>query len=183
MCKCLLLVRFYPLGCFYLVIMTDYRAMLAVLKYGMLTAIEMGISNNVMEKRMVVTVNDYKRLNGLVEFSQAKSKVPLIVDKLISGLKNARMFPQEDIPGNVVTMNSRVLLTEITSGRQSEITISYPDDADSIEGRVSILSPVGVALLGKSQGHIASWRIPGGWGEFRIERVTYQPEAAGHYYL
>jgi regulator of nucleoside diphosphate kinase len=136
-----------------------------------------------MEKRLVVTINDFKRLNGLMQLSQLKSKTPLIAEKLINGLKNARMFPQDKVSKNIVTMNSRVLLTEMSSGRQTEITISYPDDADNFERRVSVLSPIGVALLGRSQGDTTSWLIPGGWGEFKIEKVTYQPEAAGDYYL
>lgn len=136
-----------------------------------------------MEKRMVVTIDDFKRLNSLLQFSQFKTKAPLIVDRLRNDLKKAKMLPQGNISRNIVTMNSRVLVTDLASGRQLEVTITYPHDADNLERKVSVFSPIGVALFGRKQGDIASWKIPGGWGEFRIESVTYQPEAAGHYYL
>jgi regulator of nucleoside diphosphate kinase len=95
----------------------------------------------------------------------------------------AKTFPQDRISNNIVTMNSRARLREITSSREIEITITYPQDADSREQKVSVLSPIGVALLGCKEGDVTSWRVPGGIGRFKVEKVIYQPEAAGHYYL
>ena len=51
------------------------------------------------------------------------------------------------------------------------------------EGRISIISPAGVALLGSQEGEVVSWRIPTGLAEFKVKKVIYQPEAAGDYYL
>ena len=80
-------------------------------------------------------------------------------------------------------MNSRFLLRDVASGREVEVTITYPQDADSREQKISVFSTIGVALLGCREGDITSWRVPGGIGRFKVEKVLYQPEAEGHYYL
>jgi regulator of nucleoside diphosphate kinase len=136
-----------------------------------------------MEKTMLITVNDYQRITGLIEFASLKNKTPEIANRLLQELKVAKTVPQDRISDNIVTMNSRALLREINSGREIEITITYPQDADSREQKVSVLSPIGVALLGSREGDITSWRVPGGVGRFKVEKVIYQPEAAGHFSL
>lgn len=136
-----------------------------------------------MEKTMFITVNDYQRITGLIEFASLKNKSPEIANRLLQELKVAKTFPQDRISNNIVTMNSRARLREIASGREIEITITYPQDADSREQKISVLSPIGVALLGCREGDVTSWRVPGGIGRFKVEKVIYQPEAAGHFYL
>jgi regulator of nucleoside diphosphate kinase len=136
-----------------------------------------------MEKTMFITVNDYQRITGLMEFAALKDKNPEIAGRLLQELKAAKTFPPERISRSIVTMNSRALLREITSGREIEITVTYPQDADHKEQKVSVFSPIGVALLGCSEGDITSWRVPGGIGRFKVEKVLYQPEAAGDFYL
>lgn len=132
---------------------------------------------------MFITVNDYQRITGLIEFASLQDKNPEIADRLMKELKVAKTFPQDKISGSIVTMNSRALLKEITSGREVEITITYPQDADPKEQKISVFSPIGVALLGCREGDITSWRVPGGIGRFKVVKVIYQPEAEGHYYL
>lgn len=136
-----------------------------------------------MEKTMFITVNDYQRITGLMEFAALQEKNPEIAGRLLQELKAAKTFPQDRISDSIVTMNSRALLREITSGREVEITITYPQDADSKEQKVSVFSPIGVALLGCREGDVTSWRVPGGIGRFKVEKVLYQPEAAGDFYL
>ena|SRR5688572_6866276 len=136
-----------------------------------------------MEERMTITINDYQRLTGLIEFSSLKTKKSDIVDRLYNDFKVARMLPQDRISKNVITMNSRVLLKELSNGREAEVTITYPQDADSREGKVSVFSPIGIALLGRQIGDIVSWKVPGGTGQFEIAKIIYQPEAVGHYHL
>lgn len=132
---------------------------------------------------MFITVNDYQRITGLIEFAALQNKNREIADRLMKELKYAKTFPQDKISDNIVTMNSRVLLREVASGREVEVTITYPQDADSREQKISVFSTIGVALLGCREGDITSWRVPGGIGRFKVEKVLYQPEAEGHYYL
>ncbi|HEU5148618.1 MAG TPA: GreA/GreB family elongation factor [Chryseosolibacter sp.] len=136
-----------------------------------------------MEKTMFITVDDYQKLQGLIEFASLQNKSPEIADRLLKELRCAKTFPQDKISGNIVTMNSRALLKEVNSGRQIEITITYPEDADPKSQKVSVFSNIGVALLGCREGDITSWRVPGGVGRFKVEKVLYQPEAEGHYSL
>lgn len=130
---------------------------------------------------MIITRNDHQRLLELIETPSVKIKMPLLIDKLSSGLRNARLLPQDEIRKNIVTMNSRVKLRDVISGREADITVTYPDEADPGNRRVSVLSEIGVALLGKKEGDVVSWNVPRGVGRFQIVAVVYQPEAAGNF--
>ncbi len=133
-------------------------------------------------KQMLVTVNDYVRLIDQMEFTSLKMKMPRIVQQLYDALMSAKMLPPQNISKNVITMNSKVLLRDISSGREAELTITYPKDADNRERKVSVFSKIGIALLGQQTGNTVSWKVPDGIGQFEILRVTYQPEAVGDYY-
>lgn len=136
-----------------------------------------------MQHEIIITLNDYDRLMSLVERSTFKLKTPDIVAGLSKRLSDARKIQQQTIARGVVTMNSKVLLKEIKSGRENEITITYPNNAEPRERRVSVLSAIGLALLGRKEREVVSWSIPSGTGMFEIVKVTYQPEAAGDYNL
>jgi regulator of nucleoside diphosphate kinase len=136
-----------------------------------------------MNKRMFVTINDYQRIIGMIEIASMRSKIPDDVDRLVTNLKCARMLPQENISRDIITMNSSARLTELSSGKEIELTVTYPQESDNLLKRVSVLSPIGVALLGSRVGDIVSWKVPSGIGQFRVDEITYQPEAVGHYHL
>ena len=136
-----------------------------------------------MQDRIIVTFNDYHRLLGLVEMASSKVKTPETVKRMLSQLYAAKMLKQEDISKSVVTMNSRIKLRDVVNKRETEITITYPQDAEPKERRVSVFSEIGLALLGRQQNEVVSWKVPGGVGLFEITEVTYQPEAAGDYHL
>ena len=93
------------------------------------------------------------------------------------------MVDQQEIGRNVVTMNSKTLLKSLTNGRQAELTLTYPTEANPINSRISVLSNIGVALLGIKVGETVTWQTPVGRGEFCVEEVLYQPEAAKEFQL
>jgi regulator of nucleoside diphosphate kinase len=136
-----------------------------------------------MEKRITLTINDYNRLVGLLEFSSARSAPSELVSKLHTHLANANTVYPDQIDSSIVTMNSRVYLMDLVTKRQSEVTLSYPWEAEPRERKISVLSEPGVALLGKKERDIVSWKTPGHVGQFEIVKVNYQPEAANDYYL
>jgi len=136
-----------------------------------------------MNKKIFVTINDYQRIIGMIEIASMRSKIPDAVDRLVTNLKCARMLPQENISGDIITMNSSARLTELASGKEIEITVTYPQESDNLLKKVSVLSPIGIALLGSRVGDIVSWKVPSGIGQFRVDKITYQPEAVGHYHL
>ncbi len=141
------------------------------------------MKSTVMERKMVITINDYQRLLGLIEFASLTGKMPDIISNLYNGLVNAKMLPQTNISSDVVTMNSRILLKDILNEREADVTITYPQDADNRERKISVFSSIGVALLGRKVGDIVSWSTPKGMGEFEILEVIYQPEAVGDFSL
>ncbi|MCU1725539.1 nucleoside diphosphate kinase regulator [Pseudomonas sp. 7P_10.2_Bac1] len=90
----------------------------------------------------------------------------------------------EEVPAGVVTMNSRVHCREESSGKDYHLTLVYPKEANADEGKISILAPVGSALLGLSAGQHIDWPAPGGKTlKLKLLEVEYQPEAAGHFDL
>ncbi len=130
-----------------------------------------------MNEKIILTESDYERLIELAGFTTAEA------DILRQNLSVARKIPKDKIGNAYVTMNSRVLLKELKSGRNMEISLTYPRDAQPSERKVSVLSPIGLALLGRKERDVVSWRIPTGVGKFEIVKVTYQPEAAGDFAL
>jgi regulator of nucleoside diphosphate kinase len=136
-----------------------------------------------MKDKILMTINDYQRLTGLIGFASLKDRMPEIVKGFNNKFKMAKMLAQEQMLESVITMNSCVLLKELSQGRQAEVTITYPQDADKLEGRISVFSPIGLALLGRQVGDKVSWKIPTGVGYFEVVKIIYQPEAVGHYHL
>lgn len=103
--------------------------------------------------------------------------------ELEAELSRAHIVEPRDIPATVVTMNSTVRFRVATSAEEFTLTLVYPRDMDSSSSKISILAPVGSALLGLSQGDEIEWPKPGGGTlRVRIEEVLYQPERAGAYH-
>jgi regulator of nucleoside diphosphate kinase len=99
---------------------------------------------------------------------------------LANGRVRAQVVARAEIPADVVTMGSRVVFENETTGERREITLVYPGMADMDVGRISVLVPVGTALLGLRVGQAIDWELPGGEKQrFRIIEVPYQPEASG----
>jgi regulator of nucleoside diphosphate kinase len=96
-------------------------------------------------------------------------------------LDNADLVASDDVAPDVVTMRSRVRVTDPQGGGDAhDLSLVYPDEADASLGRVSILSPVGTALLGLRVGQVARWQAPGGQSAaLRVDAIAYQPEASG----
>ena len=102
-------------------------------------------------------------------------------EALETELARAQVVSHDEVPAGVVTMNSRVHCREEGSGKDYHLTLVFPEDAGG-EGRVSILAPVGCALLGLSVGQQIDWPGPGGKAlKLTLLAVEYQPEAAGEY--
>ena len=104
-------------------------------------------------------------------------------DDLEAELARAEVVDPEEIPPTVVTMNSTVRFRVESSAEEFCLTLVYPKDVDTSGEKISILAPVGSALLGLAQGDEIEWPKPGGGVlRVRIVEVTYQPERSGEYY-
>ncbi|HEU5468694.1 MAG TPA: nucleoside diphosphate kinase regulator [Steroidobacteraceae bacterium] len=125
--------------------------------------------------QIYLTQNDLDRLLKLVEAQPGQR-----FDKLENELVRAKVVPREEIPDDVVTMNSRVIFENETTGERREVTLAFPGNADIDARRISVLVPVGTALLGLRVGQSIDWELPGGEKQrYRIVEVPFQPEAAG----
>lgn len=131
-----------------------------------------------MKPEIIVSSVDLERLEGLLAAPAARSRNDL--DGLRAELERADVREPEDMPADVITMNSRARFREETSGREYELTLAYPKDADSAAGKVSVFSPAGSALLGLAVGQAIDWSTAEGNAiRLQVLEVVSQPAAAG----
>jgi regulator of nucleoside diphosphate kinase len=98
-------------------------------------------------------------------------------------LDRAIVVGSEDIPEDVVTMNSQTILTDLNTGEKVVCSLVFPGNADFDKNRISILAPVGTAILGCKVRDILDFEVPLGRTRLRIDAILYQPEAIGDYNL
>ena len=133
---------------------------------------------------IIVTRHDLHRLDGLLKaVSTAYRTDQEHLAKLKNELSRARIVDPKRVPGDVVTMNSRVRFRDLEEERDRVFSLVFPADADISQNRLSILAPVGAALLGYRVGDVVEWPVPSGTKRLRIEELVYQPEAAGDMHL
>ena len=127
-------------------------------------------------KRPEITVStaDLDRLEGLL--GELRAGAPEIADGLRAELDRARIVEPDEVPKDVVTMNSTVRFADEESGKEFERTLCYPGEATGGADKVSILAPLGSALLGLAVGQRIDWPVPGGrTAHIRILEVVSQP--------
>lgn len=130
---------------------------------------------------IVVSSLDAERLEALLD-ALPRGSFPGKAE-LEAELARAEVVEPRDVPPNVVSMNSTVKFQVESSSEVFSLTLVYPKDMDSSGSKISILAPVGSALLGLSQGDQIEWPKPGGGTlRVRIEEIVYQPEREGEYH-
>ena len=150
---------------------SELETMLRILHVG----ITFNASTMAQAPQICLTQPDMDRLLELIEAYPGKR-----FEQLETELLRANVVPRGKIPHDLVTMNSRVVFENMTTGERREVTLVYPGMADIDAGRISVLVPVGTALLGLRVGQSIDWEGPGGGKRrYRIAAVPYQPEAAG----
>jgi regulator of nucleoside diphosphate kinase len=122
----------------------------------------------------LLTEIDFARLNNL-----SGTQFP---PELVDTLDSLDLVPSREIPPDVVTMYSQVIVEDLASGKRQRLTLCYPADAEPHLGFISVLSPVGASLLGQRVGATARWRTPNGDEcAAEIAALLFQPEASGDY--
>lgn len=136
-----------------------------------------------MESRDIyITKFDLHRLKELVDVSLAfKEQDRGYLESLQHELDRAHIVEPAEVPHDVVTMNSRVRLRNVETGEETVYTLVFPAEAKIQENRLSVLAPIGTAILGYRVGDTVDWQVPAGTRTVRIEEILYQPEAVGHY--
>lgn len=134
---------------------------------------------NVTKKsKLILTSQDFDRLEALLASLPANAFAGKTA--LQAELDRADIVEPAEIPPNVVTMNSTVRFALLETGEEFQLTLVYPKDVQGEADRISVLAPVGSALLGLSVGDELEWPRPGGGvSTVKVVEVVYQPERAG----
>tara|TARA_R110002049_G_scaffold72490_7_gene187534 strand:- start:106816 stop:107229 length:414 start_codon:yes stop_codon:yes gene_type:complete len=128
-------------------------------------------------RKITVTSEDYRRLVEILKDRVLTAIAdPNSFRELAAELERAKIVDASTVGPDVVTMNSTVKLTDLKSGETETFTLVYPKDANIAEGRLSILAPIGTAILGYRVGNRVRWSVPAGQSNMRIDEVIYQPE-------
>ena len=136
------------------------------------------------ERTIHITKFDMDRLVELIEGLRLSPKANRAnLDLLEKELYRGVLVDPQNIPQDVITMNSKVSVTDTTSGEKMTYTLVFPSAANITDNKLSILAPLGMALLGYRMGDIIEWSVPSGIRKLRVDEIVYQPEAAGDYHL
>lgn len=131
------------------------------------------------QPNIIISSQDLHRLETMLEHQHTQTAT---MQHLENELARAKVVEPEQVPTNVVSMNSRVSLTIAPSTQSVEIALVYPHDFTGDKSQVNILAPVGAAILGLAEGQSIEWPQPDGQlMKIKIEKVIYQPEREGKY--
>lgn len=131
-----------------------------------------------------ISEHDMKRLLDIINNPgkldlRESENLDLFRDELTS----AQVLSFADISSDMVTMNSTIRIADMESGEEEEYTLVFPADADISSGKISVLAPIGTAMLGCPEGDTVIWRVPDGRRQLLVKKLIYQPEASGDYNL
>ena len=131
-----------------------------------------------------ITKSDYERLSALIEKTRERDPMDREnLKKLETELDRAEIVDAKDISKKVITMRSRVRLKDLVSGEANTYSLVFPSEADFSQGKISVLAPIGTAILGFRKGDTIEWQVPSGLRRLKVEEVLYQPESAGDHNL
>lgn len=131
------------------------------------------------EDAILVTEKDLMRIRHILSFQKSED-----FENLELELDRAKIISDDDVPADLVTMNSKLKFLNVEENKEMIITIVYPSDANFAEGRISVLASMGSALLGLRIGQEIKWMFPNGKTKtLKILEVIYQPEANAHWHL
>ncbi|MBN1398933.1 MAG: nucleoside diphosphate kinase regulator [Bacteroidetes bacterium] len=135
-------------------------------------------------RHIYITDSDMKRLRALVSSQEIQNNE---YGRLLLNLKNeldrAVVVASEEIPNNIITMNSQIHLTDLDKDEEIVFTLVFPGKADFENNRISVLTPAGTAIIGCKVDDIIDFEVPSGRTRLRINKILFQPEAVGDFHL
>lgn len=128
---------------------------------------------------LIINRLDAERLQRLIDAAGDDAVARALEEELERG----EVLDPEEIPTDVISMNSQVRFTDLTREREIVRTLVYPRSLDATEDGVSVMAPVGAALLGLRVGDVIEWPLPGGeQTSLRVEAILWQPEREGQFH-
>ncbi len=132
-------------------------------------------------RTIYVTQSDKAELEELLDFLKtAPTRDQQYANALEQELDVAEVVAMDDLPPDVITMNSQVRIRDLDTGASIAYTLVFPQDSDISKGRISILAPIGTAMLGYRVGDIIEWKVPAGTRRLKVESVSYPSAAPAH---
>ncbi len=136
------------------------------------------------ERSILITDHDRRRLlEALRDAYSGDYRGSAYLNDLMGELEKAKIVDLHEVPPDVITMNSKVRLMDLDEQDVIEFTLVFPQDADLRSARVSVLAPIGTAVLGYRVGDAIKWSVPDGVRNLVVLELLYQPESAGDFNL
>ena len=131
------------------------------------------------ENDIIVTAPDYAELSSVITFTgKVSQRVKWELRLLENELKRARIVAPEEVPSDVITLNTRAELLDLETAERMEFTLVWPADASINDGKISVLAPLGTAMLGHRVGDEFVWHVPHGLRRLKVIKLHFQPEAS-----
>lgn len=130
-----------------------------------------------------ITDYDMERLKKLLQFEKILNPDRENLQGLEAELSRAQVVASSEIPQDVVVMNSKVRFIDLDTGEEMTYTLVFPEEANIDQNRISVLAPIGTALLGYRVGDTLEWEVPAGLRRLKVTEILYQPEAVEDYHL
>lgn len=135
-------------------------------------------------RTITITEYDLERLRKLIEdIKRLDRHGNEYVNNLEYELSRGQVLAPAEVPPDIVTMNSTVCLRDLDTDEMLNVTLVFPNDADITQWKISVLAPIGTAMLGYRIGDTFTWEVPDGVRRLQVEKILYQPEAAGDHHL
>ena len=125
---------------------------------------------------IILSAEDYERLFILAH--AVRKRMPDLADELAEEIGRARVLAKGEHPQHIVCMNSAVEFRDDTTGKIQKVTLVYPEEADILQRKVSVLTPVGTALIGLENGQSITWETPSGESRQLTVLSVRQPQAS-----
>ena len=131
-------------------------------------------------QHIYITEADATRLREMIAqgLPSLNAKDQPYLQSLEQELARATVVPAGEIPRNVITMHSKVRLRDLDSREEMTYTLVFPDEADPAEDKISVLAPVGTALIGCKVGDTVTWKVPAGVRRLSVKAIVFQPESS-----
>lgn len=130
---------------------------------------------------IIMSAADHEELScAIVAAGKLSDRARAEITALRSELERAEIVTPDEVPPDVITMNSRAELLDLETNERMEFTLVLPAQADIDEGKISILAPLGTAMLGYRVGDEFEWAVPYGYRRLKVMRIEFQPEARLH---
>ena len=131
------------------------------------------------EKEIIVTSRDHAELSSVIAVTgKVSHRVKWELRLLENELNRARIVAPEKVPPDVITINTRAEFLDLETGERMEFTVVLPIDANTNDGKISVLAPLGTAMLGYRIGDEFVWHVPHGLRRLKVIKLHFQPEAS-----